>query len=244
MLKNKTVIITGSSRGIGRQLALDFAKAGANIVLNARQEIPVEIIEQIEAIGVKVHIVLGDVQEKEVAKRLINEAKETFGSVDVLINNAGITRDGLIMRMSEEDFDTVLNVNLKGSFNTIQAASKIMLKQKSGTIINLSSVIGLIGNAGQANYAASKAGVIGLTKSVARELASRGITCNAIAPGFIETEMTNSLNIKVKEQAVQQIPLNKMGTTKDIAQAALFLATQPYITGQVLNVDGGMVMNG
>ncbi|MGX7014069.1 3-oxoacyl-[acyl-carrier-protein] reductase [Vagococcus silagei] len=244
MLKSKTVIITGSSRGIGRQLALDFAKAGANIVLNARQEIPVEIIEQIEAIGVKVHIVLGDVQEKEVAKRLINEAKETFGSVDVLINNAGITRDGLIMRMSEEDFDTVLNVNLKGSFNTIQAASKIMLKQRSGTIINLSSVIGLIGNAGQANYAASKAGVIGLTKSVARELASRGITCNAIAPGFIETEMTNSLNIKVKEQAVQQIPLNKMGTTKDIAQAALFLATQPYITGQVLNVDGGMVMNG
>lgn len=244
MLKNKTVIITGSSRGIGRQLALDFAKAGANIVLNARQEIPVEIIEQIEAVGVKVHIVLGDVQEKEVAKRLIDEAKETFGSVDVLINNAGITRDGLIMRMSEEDFDTVLNVNLKGSFNTIQAASKIMLKQRSGTIINLSSVIGLIGNAGQANYAASKAGVIGLTKSVARELASRGITCNAIAPGFIETEMTNSLNIKVKEQAVQQIPLNKMGTTKDIAQAALFLATQPYITGQVLNVDGGMVMNG
>lgn len=244
MLKNKTVIITGSSRGIGRQLALDFAKAGANIVLNARQEIPVEIIEQIEAVGVKVHIVLGDVQEKEVAKRLIDEAKEIFGSVDVLINNAGITRDGLIMRMSEEDFDTVLNVNLKGSFNTIQAASKIMLKQRSGTIINLSSVIGLIGNAGQANYAASKAGVIGLTKSVARELASRGITCNAIAPGFIETEMTNSLNIKVKEQAVQQIPLNKMGTTKDIAQAALFLATQPYITGQVLNVDGGMVMNG
>jgi 3-oxoacyl-[acyl-carrier protein] reductase len=178
------------------------------------------------------------------AKKLITEAKETFGSVDVLINNAGITRDMLLMRMKEEEFDSVINVNLKGTFNTTQQVSSIMLKQKSGTIINMSSVVGLTGNAGQANYAASKAGVIGLTKSVARELASRGITCNAIAPGFIETDMTDVLSDKVKEATVAQIPLKKLGQVEDIARAAVFLATNKYITGQVINVDGGMVMNG
>ncbi|MGL4643047.1 MAG: 3-oxoacyl-[acyl-carrier-protein] reductase [Vagococcus fluvialis] len=244
MLKNKTVVITGSSRGIGRGLAIQFAKEGANIVLNARKEIAPELIEEIEAYGVKTYVVLGDIQYMDDAKKLITEAKETFGSVDVLINNAGITRDMLLMRMKEEEFDSVINVNLKGTFNTTQQVSSIMLKQKSGTIINMSSVVGLTGNAGQANYAASKAGVIGLTKSVARELASRGITCNAIAPGFIETDMTDVLSDKVKEATVAQIPLKKLGQVEDIARAAVFLATNKYITGQVINVDGGMVMNG
>ncbi|MGX7023674.1 3-oxoacyl-[acyl-carrier-protein] reductase [Vagococcus hydrophili] len=244
MLKNQTVVITGSSRGIGRGLALEFAKQGANIVLNARKEIDQELISEIESYGVKTHVVLGDIQYFEEAKKLITEAKEVFGSVDVLINNAGITRDMLLMRMKEEEFDSVINVNLKGTFNTIQHASSIMLKQKSGTIINMSSVVGLTGNAGQANYAASKAGVIGLTKSVARELSSRGITCNAIAPGFIETDMTDVLSDKVKEATIAQIPLKKLGQVEDIARAAVFLATNKYITGQVINVDGGMVMNG
>ncbi|MFI3730051.1 3-oxoacyl-[acyl-carrier-protein] reductase [Vagococcus fluvialis] len=244
MLKNKTVVITGSSRGIGRGLAIQFAKEGANIVLNARKEIVPELIEEIESYGVKTHVVLGDIQYMDDAKKLITEAKETFGSVDVLINNAGITRDMLLMRMKEEEFDSVINVNLKGTFNTTQQVSSIMLKQKTGTIINMSSVVGLTGNAGQANYAASKAGVIGLTKSVARELASRGITCNAIAPGFIETDMTDVLSDKVKEATVAQIPLKKLGQVEDIARAAVFLATNKYITGQVINVDGGMVMNG
>ena len=244
MLKEKTVVITGSSRGIGRGIALQFAKEGANIVLNARKEIPQELIDEIEAFGVKTHVVLGDVQHMDDAKRLVTEAKEVFGSVDVLINNAGITRDMLLMRMKEEEFDSVINVNLKGTFNTTQQVSSIMLKQRSGAIINLSSVVGLTGNAGQANYAASKAGVIGLTKSVARELASRGITCNAIAPGFIETDMTEVLSDKVKEATIGQIPLKKLGQVEDVARAAVFLATNKYITGQVINVDGGMVMNG
>ncbi len=244
MLKNQTVVITGSSRGIGRGLAIEFAKNGANIVLNARKEIDQELIDELNSYGVKTHVVLGDIQYFEEAKKLITEAKEVFGSVDVLINNAGITRDMLLMRMKEEEFDSVINVNLKGTFNTIQHVSSIMLKQKSGTIINLSSVVGLTGNAGQANYAASKAGVIGLTKSVARELSSRGITCNAIAPGFIETDMTDVLSDKVKEATIAQIPLKKLGQVEDIARAAVFLATNKYITGQVINVDGGMVMNG
>ena len=244
MLKEKTVVITGSSRGIGRGLALQFAREGANIVLNARKEIDPDLIKEIESLGVKTHVVLGDIQYMDDAKKLITEAKEVFGSIDVLINNAGITRDMLLMRMKEEEFDSVINVNLKGTFNTTQQVSSIMLKQKSGTIINLSSVVGLTGNAGQANYAASKAGVIGLTKSVARELASRGITCNAIAPGFIETDMTDVLSEKVKEATIAQIPLKKLGQVEDIARAAVFLATNKYITGQVINVDGGMVMNG
>lgn len=244
MLKAKTVIVTGSSRGIGKEIALAFAKEGANIVLNGRKEPSKELIQEIESHGVKTHFVAADVQYFDQAKKLISEAKETFGSVDVLVNNAGITNDKLIMRMTESDFEQVINVNLKGTFNTIQQASSVMLKQKSGTIINMSSVSGLIGNAGQANYAASKAGVIGLTKSTARELAARGITCNAIAPGFIDTDMTEVLSEKVKDAAKQQIPLKKFGTVADVAQTAVFLAKNRYITGQVLNVDGGMVMNG
>ncbi len=244
MLKDKTVVVTGSSRGIGREIALAFAREGANIVLNARKEVDKELVKEIEQLGVKSSIVLADVQHYDEAEKLIETAKEMFGSVDVLVNNAGITNDKLLMRMSAEDFNQVINVNLTGTFNTIQHVSRIMLKQRSGVIINLSSVVGLTGNAGQANYAASKAGVVGLTKSVARELASRGITCNAIAPGFIETEMTAVLSDKVKEMTKAQIPLKKLGSVGDIAQTAVFLAKSPYITGQVINVDGGMVMNG
>ncbi|MGX7395617.1 3-oxoacyl-[acyl-carrier-protein] reductase [Carnobacterium mobile] len=243
-LENKTVIVTGSSRGIGKAIAVAFAKTGANIVLNGRKPIPTDVVEEIQGYGAKVHTILGDMSDFESAKRLIEETKEVFGSVDVLVNNAGITNDMLLMRMSEEDFDQTIAVNLKGTFNTIRHATKVMLKQRSGTIINLSSVVGLVGNVGQANYAASKAGVIGLTKSAARELAARGITVNAIAPGFIETEMTDVLSEKMKEQAVGQIPLKRFGQVEDVARAAVFLSENNYITGQVINIDGGMVMNG
>ncbi|MGX7030924.1 3-oxoacyl-[acyl-carrier-protein] reductase [Vagococcus zengguangii] len=243
-MNNKTVVVTGSTRGIGYGIALAFAQKGANIVLNGRKPLDESLLTAFNELGVKTHYVQGDVQNMADAAKLISEAKEVFGSVDVLVNNAGITNDKLIMRMSEEDFDAVINVNLKGTFNTIQQVSSVMLKQKSGTIINLSSVVGLTGNAGQANYAASKAGVVGLTKSVARELSARGITCNAIAPGFIESDMTDVLSDKVKEVAKTQIPLKRFGKVEEVAQAAIFLAENRYITGQVLNVDGGMVMNG
>lgn len=243
-MKNKTVIVTGSTRGIGLGIALAFAKLGANIVLNGRKELDETLLLPFDQLGVKSYYIQGDVQNFEDAQRLIAETKEMFGSIDVLVNNAGVTNDKLLMRMSEEDFDSVIDVNLKGTFHTIQQVSTVMLKQKSGTIINLASVVGLVGNAGQANYAASKAGVVGLTKSVARELASRGITCNAIAPGFIESDMTDVLSDKVKEASKTQIPLKKFGTVEDVANAAVFLAMNKYITGQVLNVDGGMVMNG
>ena len=243
MLKGKTVLVTGAAKGIGKAIAIEFAKEGANIVLNYRSTVDDETIKEIEAFGVECFAVKADVSDFAQAESLIKEAKAHFGSLDVLVNNAGITRDGLLMRMSEEDFDSVLRINLKGAFNTIRHASNIMLKQKQGTIINLSSVVGLMGNAGQANYAASKAGLIGLTKSTARELAPRGITCNAIAPGFIATDMTESLSEQVKEQMLSNIPLKAYGTGEDVARAAVFLAKNRYITGQVLNVDGGMVMN-
>lgn len=243
-LKGKTVIVTGSSRGIGKAIAIEFAKEGANIVLNGRKPISEELIAEIEGFDVKCHTILGDVSNFDMAKQLIDETKGVFGSVDVLVNNAGITNDKLLMRMSEEDFDATLNINLKGTFNTIRHATGIMLKQRSGSIINLSSIVGQIGNVGQANYAASKAGVIGLTKSAARELAARGITVNAIAPGFIETDMTDELSDKNKDLMKQQIPLSRFGQVEDVAKAAVFLSQNSYITGQVINVDGGMVMNG
>lgn len=243
MLKNKTVIVTGAAKGIGRAIALRFAKEGCNIVLNYRSNVSDELIEEIKSYGVECLPFKADVSVYSEAETLIKESKKHFGSVDVLINNAGITRDMLIMRMSEDEFDSVINTNLKGTFNTIRHVSSVMLKQKSGAIINLSSVVGLMGNVGQANYAASKAGVIGLTKSTARELAARGITCNAIAPGFIETDMTAVLKDDVKEAMLNTIPLKKFGQAEDIAEAAVFLAKNRYITGQVLNVDGGMVMN-
>lgn len=241
-LTNKIVFITGSSRGIGWGIAKAFAQAGSNIILNGRKAIPADKIAEIEAFGVKCTAICGDISSFEEAGKMIKECEDTLGSVDILINNAGITKDQLLLRMKPEDFDAVMDINLKGTFNMTQQVLKKMMKKRAGVIINLSSVVGLIGNVGQSNYAASKAGVIGFTKAVAREVAPRGITCNAIAPGFIKTDMTDELNDKVKEQMEGQIPLKCFGSVDDVANAALFLAQNSYITGQVLNVDGGMVM--
>ncbi|WP_086443947.1 3-oxoacyl-[acyl-carrier-protein] reductase [Candidatus Enterococcus lemimoniae] len=243
-LRGKNVFVTGSTRGIGKAVAFAFAQEGANIALNGRSEISAELIAEVESLGVKCIGVSGDIADFEAAGAMIQTVVDGLGSIDVLINNAGITNDKLLLRMSEEDFTRCIQINLTGTFNMTQHTVKKMMKQRSGSIINMSSVVGLMGNIGQANYAASKAGVIGLTKSVAREVAARGITCNAIAPGFIETEMTEVLSDKVKEQMSQQIPLQSFGHVEDVANAAIFLAKSPYITGQVLNVDGGLVMNG
>ena len=243
MLKGKTAVITGAAKGIGRATAIRFAKEGCNIVLNYRSNVSDELITEIEGYGVECMPFKADVSKFDEAEMLIKEAKKKFGSVDVLVNNAGITRDMLIMRMSEDEFDSVISTNLKGAFNTIRFASNIMLKQRAGAIINMSSVVGLIGNAGQANYAASKAGVIGLTKATAKELAARGVTCNAIAPGFIETDMTDVLSDEVKNQMLASIPLKRFGNADEVAEDCVFLAKNRYITGQVINVDGGMVMN-
>lgn len=243
MLKGKTAVVTGAAKGIGRAIAQGFAAEGCNIVLNYRSTVDEETINNIKAYGVECLAYKADVSRFEEAEALIRAAKDTFGNIEVLVNNAGITRDMLAMRMSEAEFDDVIATNLKGAFNTIRFASNIMLKQRSGTIINMSSVVGLMGNAGQANYAASKAGLIGLTKSVARELAARGITANAIAPGFIETDMTDVLKDDIKKQMMNSIPLRRFGKAEEVAQTAVFLAKNRYITGQVFNVDGGMVMN-
>lgn len=242
MLTGKTVIVTGAAKGIGKGVALAFAKKGCNIVLNYRSSVSEETIKEIEAEGVKCLPVQGDVSDFNFAKELVNQAKKEFGSVDVLVNNAGITRDMLLMRMKEEEFDSVIQTNLKGTFNMVRHASAVMLKQRSGAIINMSSVVGVTGNIGQANYAASKAGVIGLTKATAKECAARGVTCNAIAPGFIETDMTAALSEDVQKAMLDTIPLKRYGTTEDIAKVAVFFAENTYITGQVINVDGGMVM--
>lgn len=246
MLKGKNAIITGASRGIGREIALTLAENGANIVINYRNysnEIEA-LVKDIEAKGVKIVTVKCDVSNFEEVENLISEAKEKLGSIDILVNNAGITKDGLLMRMKQEDFESVLDVNLKGVFNTTKLITPIMMKQRTGKIINISSVVGLVGNAGQCNYAASKAGVIGFSKSIARELAPRGVNINVVAPGYIDTDMTNGLLDKVKESILQTIPMKKMGSTKDVANLVLFLSSglSDYITGQVINVDGGMVM--
>ncbi|ARC83366.1 3-oxoacyl-[acyl-carrier-protein] reductase [Clostridium argentinense CDC 2741] len=246
MLQGKNVVITGASRGIGRAIALKLASLGANIVFSFKNSINKadELVKEIEALGVKAKAVQGDIAKLKDAEELIRICKENFGSVDVLVNNAGVTKDNLVMRMKEEDFDTVIDTNLKGTFNTIKHATPIMMKQRSGKIINISSVVGVVGNAGQANYSASKAGVIGLTKSVAKELGSRGINVNAIAPGFIETDMTEVLKDNIKENLLNNIPLKKLGSSEDVANLVVFLASEQskYITGQVINVDGGMVM--
>lgn len=242
MLKEKTVIVTGGAKGIGKAIALAFAKEGANIVLNYRTSSPEDVVKEIENFGVKCLAIQADISDFAQAQNLVESSIKEFGTIDVLINNAGITKDNLIMRMSEEDFDSVINTNLKGAFNMIKHCSKIMLKQKSGTIINMSSVSGLTGNIGQVNYSASKAGMIGMTFSTARELAPRGITCNAIAPGFIKTDMTDVLPENIKENVLNLIPLKRFGTTQEIADTAIFLAKNKYITGQVITVDGGMVM--
>ncbi|HAT4110223.1 3-oxoacyl-[acyl-carrier-protein] reductase [Clostridium perfringens] len=246
MLKDKVAIVTGGTRGIGRAIALKLADHGANIVINYRNSD--KEAEELKAIleekGVKVLTVKCDISNFEDSKNLMDKCKEVFGKIDILVNNAGITKDTLIMRMKEEDFDNVIDVNLKGTFNCAKHASAIMLKQRFGKIINMTSVVGIAGNAGQVNYAASKAGVIGLTKSLAKELGSRGITVNAVAPGFINTDMTASLSEKVKEEASKNIPLKRLGDPEDVANLVGFLAsdTANYITGQVINVDGGMVM--
>ena len=242
MLKDKTVLVTGAAKGIGKAIAIAFAKEGCNIVLNYRSTVSDELIAEIKNYGVNCLTIQGDISNFEKAKEIIEKSIETFGHIDVLVNNAGITKDGLFMRMSEQDFDAVLNTNLKGSFNVTRHTINHMIKKRCGAIINISSIVGVMGNAGQANYAASKAGVIGMTKSIAREVASRGITCNAIAPGFIETDMTAVLKEDIVKQMIAQIPMKKLGQAEDVAETAVFLAKSKYITGQVIHVNGGMAM--
>lgn len=246
MLTNKIAVVTGASRGIGKEIALTLAAKGAVVIVNyngsaAKVE---EVVQEIQAAGGKGEAIQCNVSDYDKAAELMAYVVKQYGRVDILVNNAGITRDNLLMKMSEEDFDAVINTNLKGAFNCIKHISRQMLKQKSGRIINVSSVSGVMGNAGQANYCASKAGIIGLTKSVARELASRGITSNAVAPGFIDTEMTQVLPDTVKSNVVEQIPMKHFGSTRDIANTVAFLASDEagYITGQVICVDGGMAM--
>jgi 3-oxoacyl-[acyl-carrier protein] reductase len=246
MLKGKVALVTGASRGIGREIAVSLAKEGAFVAVNynGSKEKADEVIEQIEALGGSAKAYQCNVSDFDAAANLINEIVKEYGKIDILVNNAGITRDNLLMKMKEEEFDDVININLKGTFHCIKHISRQMLKQKGGRIINITSVSGILGNAGQANYCASKAGVIGLTKSAARELASRGITVNAVAPGYIDTEMTQVLSESVKEKAIEQIPLGRFGKVQDIADMVCFLASDKanYITGQVISVDGGMAM--
>lgn len=246
MLENKIALVTGGSRGIGKEIALSLAKEGAVVIVNynGSKESAEAVVEEIIAAGGKAESYQCNVADGAACEAMVKDLIEKHGRVDILVNNAGITRDNLLMKMSEEDFDSVIDTNLKGTFHTIRYLSRYFLKQRSGKIINISSVVGIGGNAGQANYSASKAGIIGLTKSVARELASRGINVNAVAPGMVDTEMTQVLSDSVKEEMMKQIPLRKMGNTKNIADAVIFLASDKsdYITGQVLVVDGGMTM--
>jgi len=246
MLNGKTALVTGASRGIGRSIALKLSELGANLVLNYNKSLSSieEVVKEIELKGGKAITIQGDVSVFKDAEKIVKCAVDSFGSLDILVNNAGITKDGLLLRMKEEDFDRVINVNLKGAFNCIKHAAPIMLKQKSGRIVNISSVVGITGNAGQINYAAAKAGIIGMTKATAKELASRGITVNAVAPGFIQTDMTEELSESVKQGIIGNIPLKRLGTARDVANLVAFLVGEEslYITGQVINVDGGMVM--
>lgn len=246
MLEGKVAVVTGASRGIGRAVALKLAADGATVVINYNGSVEKaeEVKKEIEKNGGKAEVMQCNVSDFQACETFIKGIIKNFGSLDILVNNAGITKDGLLMKMSEADYDAVMDTNLKGTFNCIRFAARQMMKQRSGRIINMSSVSGVLGNAGQANYSASKAGVIGLTKATAREVASRGITVNAIAPGFINTEMTAGLPENVKESAVSQIPLGSFGEPEDIAEAVAFLASDhaKYITGQVLCVDGGMAI--
>ena len=246
MSEKKIAVVTGGARGIGKAIALELAKAGNLVVINynGSEEKARETKAEIEAAGGQADILQCNVADFDACEAFFKAVAEKYGRVDILVNNAGITKDGLMMRMSEEDFTSVIDVNLKGTFHGIRFASRQMMKQRSGRIINMSSVVGISGNAGQVNYAASKAGVIGMTKSAAKELASRNITVNAIAPGFIETDMTSVLSEKVIEETMKQIPLGRLGSAEDIAETAAFLASDAaaYITGQVISVDGGMAM--
>ena len=246
MEENKTVLVTGGSRGIGKEVALKFAENGYNVVINyvSDKTNVEELKSEFEVKGIKSLIMKADVTDKEAIDELVKQAIEEFGAIDLLLNNAGITKDNLLMRMSEEEFDKVIEINLKGTYVVTKAVTKYMMKKRKGSIINLSSVVGVAGNAGQCNYSASKAGIIGFTKSVAKELASRNIRANAVAPGFIETDMTAILSDEIKENIHNQIPLKRMGTAKEVANLIYFLGSEEssYITGQVINVDGGMVM--
>lgn len=246
MLTDKIALVTGAGRGIGREIAKTLARDGATVIVNyngsaAKAE---ETVAKILAAGGKAEAVQCDVSDFTKSGELMDYVIKTYGKLDILVNNAGITRDGLLMKMSEADFDDVINTNLKGAFNCMQHVARQMIKQRGGRIINIASVVGVMGNAGQVNYAASKAGIIGMTKSAAREMASRGITVNAIAPGFIVTEMTDVLSDGVKDAMKQQIPMKAFGETADVAETAAFLASEKakYITGQVISVDGGMAM--
>ena len=242
----KTVFVTGASRGIGKEVALKYAENGYDVIINyVSDKTDVEALEkEFKEKGADTLILKADVSNPEEVQNVVDKAIEKFGKIDVLVNNAGITRYNLLMRMSEEEFDKVLEINLKGTFLVTKAVTKYMMKKRSGSIINLSSVVGVAGNAGQCNYSASKAGIIGFTKSIAKELASRNIRANAVAPGFIETDMTAVLSDSVKESIHNQIPLKRMGSAKEVAELIYFLGSEKssYITGQVINVDGGMVM--
>jgi 3-oxoacyl-[acyl-carrier protein] reductase len=245
LLANKVAVVTGAGRGIGRAVALAYARMGADVACVSRtEENSAKAAAEVEALGRRAWAVAVDVSDTAAVNAAAGKILDDAGRVDILVNNAGVTRDNLLMRMSEEEWDTVINTNLKGAFNFTKALTRPFIKQRSGRIINIASVIGLIGNAGQSNYAASKAALIGFTKSIAKELAPRGITVNAIAPGFIETDMTAALDDKVRESIIGNVPLGRFGSPDDIAHAAVFLAMEPssYITGQVLTVDGGMVM--
>lgn len=246
LLDGKVVLVTGASRGIGRAVALEMARAGAKLIVNyaGNAAAAEEVVSAIKGFGGQAIAVQADVANGEAVEALVKQAVETFGRIDVLVNNAGITRDGLLMRMKEDDWDAVMDTNLKGIFHCTKAVSRLMMKQRSGRIINMTSVVGIMGNAGQSNYAAAKAGVIGFTKSMAKELASRGITVNAIAPGYIATDMTAVLSDQVRTEMAEKIPAGRLGAPEDVAAATLFLASDAaaYITGQTLNVDGGMVM--
>ncbi len=246
MLEGKVALITGAGRGIGREIALTFAGYGADVIVNynGSAQKAAEVVAEIESMGRRAAAVQCSVEDYEACGKMISDMIAMFGHIDILVNNAGITKDNLMIKMPEADFDAVIATNLKGTFNTIKHMYRPFLKQRSGRIINLSSVSGVLGNAGQANYAASKAGVIGLTKSMAKELASRNITVNALAPGYIETDMTEAMSGAAKEAILAQIPLKRAGSTKDIAEAAAFLASDKasYITGQVISVDGGMAI--
>lgn len=241
-IKNKNVFVTGSTRGIGLAIAHRFASLGANMVLNGRSEISAELINSFKDYQVKVIVISGDVSQFDDAKRMVDEAIAKLGSVDILVNNAGITNDKLMLKMTEADFESVLKVNLTGAFNMTQSVLKPMTRARQGAIINLSSVVGLTGNVGQANYAASKAGLIGFTKSVAREVAARGVRVNAIAPGFIESDMTDAIPEKMQEAILAGIPMKRIGKAEEVATVASFLAEQEYLTGQVIAIDGGMAM--